>query len=488
MRLFKMECKKIAGSILYWLFVLALIVVCVPGYYRKVETELGRTDDPNSVFYIAPDGNYGNEENGVSREEMEQNMMAGAADRLLGSYRTNQYEYYPFGYIKTKTMSEQEQAVIRDYLVELTGLSEQEIAGQIGESNNESGGENGESNSRSGGQTGGGEDARIDDISISGKGAYILAPGKGETNAKGQFIAEPEDWRYSGNGGHSLAASEKEDGGYHIQVSFDRFKEIMREIDQMIGRNSYFSWGMLTLYYFENDMEDAPVTEQQHLEFYRNDRVTGAFARYYCDSISTVLLFLPAFPVIDLMMKDKRHKMRGLIYPKTISGAKLIGIRYLASVGMAMVPILIFPVKSQISLMAYCSAIGIRADAFAFIKYILAWILPTVLFITAVSLLVTVLLENYFAVLSAGFLWLAGRPSIDKIAGGNYGLSDLIIRHNTLKGYGRMMENIRSLTVNRLLITGIALVFAVLAVFVYNAKRRGGMTFESRKFSRNSRV
>lgn len=168
-----------------------------------------------------------------------------------------------------------------------------------------------------------------------------------------------------------------------------------------------------------------------------NDRITGAFARYYCDSISTVLLFLPAFPMTGLMMKDKRHKMRGLIYPRIIS---------------------------------------------------FAWILPTVLFIMAISLFVTVLSENYLAVLSAGFIWLAGRPSIDKIAGGNYGLSDLVIRHNTLKGYGRMMEKIRTLTANRLIITGTALVFAALAVFVYNAKQKGGMTFESRKFARDHRV
>ena len=77
-----------------------------------------------------------------------------------------------------------------------------------------------------------------------------------------------------------------------VQVSFERFKEIMAEVNGLIGRNSYFSWTMLTLYYFGNDMEDTPITERQHLEFYEGDQVTGAFARYYCDSISLVVLFL----------------------------------------------------------------------------------------------------------------------------------------------------------------------------------------------------
>ncbi len=142
-------------------------------------------------------------------------------------------------------------------------------------------------------------------------------------------------------------------------------------------------------------------------------RVTGAFARYYCNSISLVMLFLPAFVIVDLMLRDKRRKMQGLTYPRTISSAKVIGTRYAAAVCMTMLPILILPIKSQFVLMRYCSSIGVSADAQAFIKYIVAWILPTVL-------LVTVLLENYTAILLAGLIWLIGRPAVGKIAGGNY--------------------------------------------------------------------
>lgn len=104
-----------------------------------------------------------------------------------------------------------------------------------------------------------------------------------------------------------------------------------------------------------------------------------------------------------------------------------------------MLPVLILPIKSLFVLMRYCSGIGASADALAFVKYSLVWLLPTVLLVMAISLLVTALLENYTAILLTGVIWLAGRPSVDKIADGNYDLFDLIIRHNTLKGYGRMM-------------------------------------------------
>ena len=462
MLLFGMECKKIAKSILYWVLVLALLAVSLYQYDPTVESELRRTNDPASVFYTAADGSYAEERNTVPDAAMEHAMMIGATKLLMYNYRDNCYQYYPFGYVKEKTMSAKEQAVILQYLMELTGLSEQELAGAkdgAGDTN----------------------DTNIGDVPISGGGAFVLEPGKGDINEDGQFIIRPDEWQYVPSDGTSSETPSQSSGSFEIQVSFERFKEIMEEVNQMIGRNSYFSWTMLKLYYFGNDMEEAPITERQHREFYEGDRVTGAFARYYCDSISLRVLFLPAFVIVDLMLRDKRRKMQGLTYPRTISSAKLICTRYAAAVCMTMLPILILPVKSLIVLMRYCGSIGVQADALAFIKYTLAWILPTVLLIMAISLVVTALLENYTAILLAGLIWLVGNPTVDKLNGGNYGLFDLIIRHNTLKGYGRMMENIQMLALNRITISVIALALVGLAVFVYSKKRKGGLTFGRQK-------
>ena len=463
MRLFGMECKKIAGSALYWVLVLALLAVSLFQYEPSVESELRRTDDPASVFYTATDGDYAEEHSSVPDEAMEHAMMIGATKLLMYNCRDNCYQYYPFGYVKEKTMSAKEQAVILQYLMELTGLSERELAGAKD----------------------GAGDTNIGDIPISGDGAFILEPGRGSTNENGQFVIRPDEWQYVPGDGTSSEATSQSSGGFEIQVSFERFKEIMEEVNRMIGRNSYFSWTMLKLYYFGNDMEDAPITERQHREFYEGDRVTGAFARYYCDNISLRMLFLPAFVIVDLMLRDKRRKMQGLIYPRTISSAKLLCTRYAAAVCMTMLPILILPVKSLIVLMQYCGSIGVQADALAFFKYILAWILPTVLLIMAISLMVTALLENYTALLLAGLIWLIGNPTVDKLEGGNYGLFDLIIRHNTLKGYGRMMENIQMLALNRITISVIALALVGLAVLVYSKKRKGGLNFGQQKSARH---
>lgn len=452
--LFIMECKKIGKRVLYWLYVLVLLVTSIQNYDIVVESELSQTDNPASIFYTAKDGIYA-ENTGMSNEDMQHTMMIGATKRLLSDYRNNSYEYYPFGYVKEKTLSEKEQSTILSYLQELTGFNASLINGTY-------------------------ETKAEEDFQISGGGAFVLNPGKGSTE-NGQFIVEPEEWVYMENKSELFDSYGNSENKFEIQVTFDRFKKIMNSVNALIGRNSYYSWTMVTMYYSENDMQNNPITELQHREFYEKDHVTGAFARYFCDSISLVILFLPAFVIIDLMLNDKRHKVRALIYPQTKSSAKIICMRFMAAICMIMLPILILPLKSLVTLIGYCEKLGVHADVFAFVTYTFAWILPSVLLMVAIALLITVLTENYSAVLFSGLIWLMGKPSVDKIAGGNYGLFDLIIRHNTLKGYGRMMENVQILILNRVLISAIALALVVFTMMIYDAKQKGGITFEAPK-------
>lgn len=458
-RLFLMECRKITRSVLYWLYIAALVVTVIQNYETTVENELCQTDNPASVFYIAENGAYANNTDKLS-EDAEHTMMIEATERLIDNYRSNSYEYYPFGYVKRKTLSEKEQAEILLYLTELTGLDEPSIIGTD-------------------------ENRDPEDIQISGGGAYVLNPGQGGTFENGQFIAEPEDWEYIENNSGLSQSKENSGRGFEIQVTFDRFKEIMDLVNNLIGRNSYFSWTMLSMYYYPNDMQDNPITEQQHRDFYEKDHVTGAFARYFCDSISLIVLCLPAFVIIDLLLKDKRCKMNPLIYPRTESSAKIIITRFEAVSCMIMLPVLILPVKSVLTLVLYCRNVGIHASILVFAAYIFAWIFPTVLLVVSIALLVTALTENYSAVLFAGLIWLFCRPSVDKLAGGNYGIFDLIIRHNTLKGYERMMENIQMLILNRVLVSVIAILFVGFAIMIYDAKRKGGIMIENRKSFKN---
>lgn len=457
-QLFFIECKKVLRSVVFWIFVLILFLTFFMHYGNIAEDEIIQTHNPSSLFYSAPNNEYAPEERGLSDANEQEMMMLSATKKLLFCYKENSYEYYPFGYVKEKVMSDKEQHIILQYLEELTGLDERAINGSGSSFDSEN----------------------PEEFEISGGGAFILEPGKGSTNNDGQFIIEPEDWEYTEKSTITPNENLNVNDELTIQVSFERFREIMDSVNKMIGKNSYFSWTMLNLYYGESDMADDPITLTQHNEFYYKDKITGAFARYYCDSISLVLLWLPAFVVVGIMIKDKHHKIHDLAYTRSLSGHKLILARYFACIVMMMIPILLLPLKSFFDLMLYAKSAGFQIDMLAFPKYILGWILPTILFVSSLALLFTTLAENYTAILIVGVMWLFGRPSVGKLNGGNYELFDLIIRHNTLKGYGRMMQNINVLVANRTLIVLISIMLLGMSIYVYQIKQRGGLRFDAK--------
>jgi hypothetical protein len=184
------------------------------------------------------------------------------------------------------------------------------------------------------------------------------------------------------------------------------------------------------------------------------------------------------------MVKDRQNKVVESIYIKQVSGFKLIFIRYFASIGMMFLPVLLLPLRSIIVLAKYANASGYDIDVLAFPKYIVGWILPTLMFVAALGLLLSVLIRSYVSVFVMGIFWIFFKPSVGKIAGGNYQLFDIAIRHNTLKGFGRMMQNFDMLVINRVIITAISFLFVFFSIWIYQVKRRGGLNFHVQELIR----
>lgn len=171
-----------------------------------------------------------------------------------------------------------------------------------------------------------------------------------------------------------------------------------------------------------------------------------------------------------------------LAYTKSISSCQYIFIRYLAYVFMMLIPILLLPLKSFIILAKYAYNTGNPIDILAFPKYIMGWILPTLLFVTALGMLLAVITRSYLSVLIMGIFWILCRPSVGKIMGGNYETFDFVIRHNTLKGYGRMMQEIPMLVLNRTVIAAASLLIILFTAWIYQRKRKGGLKINVPEF------
>ena len=116
---------------------------------------------------------------------------------------------------------------------------------------------------------------------------------------------------------------------------------------------------------------------------------------------------------------------------------------------------------------------GMSLDYFAPLKYAISWLMPSVMIAAAIGMFFTELTGTPIAIAIQGLWWF-----IDLNAGvsrlrGVHNLFELTPRHNSLGNTQIFLDEFNTLTTNRLIIAGVALLFIVATVFVYEQKRRG---------------
>lgn len=179
----------------------------------------------------------------------------------------------------------------------------------------------------------------------------------------------------------------------------------------------------------------------------------------------------PVFLIVIIWMKDRMSNAAELIYGKSVSSMKLVLSRYLAGITMVFIPVLLLSLESLIPLISFGTENDIPIDCFAYIKYILWWLLPEVMVVCGIGMFVTLLTDSPIAIIF-GFLWWM----LDKGATGLSGdtkLTTLMIRHNTLRGYEIIQKDLQIICMNRLLMAGIGILFVILSIWILNYKRKG---------------
>ncbi|MCC0663866.1 ABC transporter permease [Clostridioides sp. ZZV15-6597] len=263
------------------------------------------------------------------------------------------------------------------------------------------------------------------------------------------------------------------------KLSFERFQEIMRSVDEILGGGSAYSidklerFGMIPVTY-EEAMQDYSYTIQK-------DKVTNGYARIFCDYIGIILSIFPVFVAVFMSMKDRRSRMSEIVYSKQASTSKIILSRYFALVFMMMLPVLILGIKELLPLISFAKDEGISIDNLAFVKYTLWWLLPTLMIVTAVGVSLTVLTDTPVAIIVQLIWWFYSINSIG--LEGDYPSMGLMIRHNNVLNGTIISENFNTIMSNRLLMGLGALIIVLLTTFLYEQKRRGNLNVGS-KFSK----
>ena len=255
------------------------------------------------------------------------------------------------------------------------------------------------------------------------------------------------------------------------QVTYKHFKELMRKMEAIIGeKGSQYSPEMMLTYFGMSEMTYEEALEEYN-QIINQDKVTGGFARLFCDYMGLALGLYPVFLVVIIWMKDRMSNATELIYSRKISSTKLVLSRYLAGITMVLIPVLLLSIESLVPLISFGAKNGIQIDCFAYIKYIVWWLLPEVMVVCAIGMFFTLLTDSPIAIVLQFLWWM-----VDKGATGLSGdtkLTTLMIRHNTLRGYETIQEGLQIICMNRLLMAGIGILFVILSIWVLTSKRKG---------------
>ena len=337
-------------------------------------------------------------------------IMRSTLGQLTEEYVRENYTTYPIGFYKSVTLNEKDDARIGEILEETAGIAGRESAEQIIEE---------------------------------------------------WYAARNEP----GLAGESLKVKPA-DG-----MTYEHFTELMDEADKILGGGSNYGKE-----YREKNAQ-VPMTYEDAVKEYdaliEEDRLTGGYARLFCDYMVIFLGILPVFLAVTRGLRDRRSMMQELIYTRKCSSLTVIVSRYLAMLVMLTLPVLILSLNPLLKCMSYAGKAGIAADTLAFVKYTFGWLFPTIMIVSALGMFLTELTDTAAAVLVQGAWWfIAVFGGVDRLSGGMYGWNPMP-RHNTELNWQGFHDGFAQLAANRLLYTAAALLLVLLTVLIYSQKRKG---------------
>lgn len=355
---------------------------------------------------------------GYTDKLIPETLMPNAIDGLVGEYLSGEFITYPMGFYKRVVLTEKKKTALAAIITELTGLAAEEL------------------------------DGFTDD--------YV-----------------PEGFSYvpSENGDVILSYHEKVIPEITVpeSLTYERFRELMDEADKIIGGGSYYGEKGISRYYSRvpKTYEDA-LAEYNHLIY--DEKVTGAYARLFCDYAGIDLAVMPVFVAAALVSLDRKSRMSDLIYSRKISSLKLIFTRFAALVTVMLIPAAVTVVMANISVSSRYP--DFTVDLLAIPKLAAVWLIPNVLLAAAMGMFVTELSSPILAVFIQGAWWMGSVMSADGLTG-EISPFTLVCRHNSLYKYELFENTMPQFVFNRTFYTILSLVLVALTAVLYELKRRG---------------
>ncbi|MBR1823716.1 MAG: ABC transporter permease [Ruminococcus sp.] len=340
----------------------------------------------------------------------EEKIMNGALCGLLGEYSANYYVCYPYGFYKSVSLKEKDKHKIEEYLMELTDTDSEGLT-------------------------------------------KILKQGEQYTVVTGMVE-------------HTMY--EFKNMNVSSELQYSRFKEIMENVDDILGGGSSYQIEELAGNYSFQEMTPEEEAAEYDL-FISNDKVTGALARLFSDYLGIDLAFLPVFVAAALVAADRRSKASDNIYSRKISSCRLVFTRYSALIVTMFVPIFITMIIALIQAIHIYNDKSINVlSMFAMPSF---WLIPNIMTASAVGMFATEMFSAGAAIIIQA-AW-SFRSLMSEPLAGSIGKFDLICRHNTLFERDSFMAHYNDFVFNRIFYIILSIGIIGLTAVVFEMKRRG---------------
>lgn len=250
------------------------------------------------------------------------------------------------------------------------------------------------------------------------------------------------------------------------EITYKEFVAYMEEMCDMIGRGSSYE-------IYEGLSVPVRASYERALLDYnsliKDGNVTDALMRVFCDYAGIILGFMCIFITVLVWTRDGEHDIREVIYTKKIEEYKLLLAKYIAITAAIFVPMLLLSGALELRCILYARSLQITVNALAFLKYSISWLLPEILFICAVTMVIT---ELYGKVISMIIMNVAimGNLLGAKSLTGDFGIK-LIIRFNQLGMQDTFVAQQATYYLNRGLYLVLALVAVGIWILVFRYKR-----------------
>jgi len=251
-------------------------------------------------------------------------------------------------------------------------------------------------------------------------------------------------------------------------VSYERFKSLMQETDEIIGGGSKYQEDKLLDYFGQVAMnyEDAVAEYEEMLE---GDNLPKSYLRLFSDYAGIDLAVIPVFVCVALWQADKRSRMEALVYSRKSSSLGIVLNRYLALVCCMAVPVLLTLLHTVISVVGLYP--GMSLSFLGALGEALLWLLPGITAVTALGAFLTELLSPLVAIFAQGIWWYLALASAELV--GDISKFALIIRHNSRTRFDVFASQYGDFVWNRWFYLVLSVGVILVTVLIYEWKRRG---------------